>query len=438
MRVTTLLREANPLPTPETELSIRARAELRALVGPDPACEEVTAGQPSRRRRTIRVLIPIGAALAVVAVVAIPLLTKERAVVPAVPAGSPAPTGQRGQWVQTAPSPLDGRREAITAWVGDSFLVIGGTTAAPCLDAGFCEEPTVFLSDGARYTPATDTWTPIAAAPIPLALAGGAANPYPRSAVIGDQVYVLYLGDFLAYDSAADRWSQLPAPAEGAILAGATGDQLVAYPASACGDDGDCAGADFTTYYTYDPAGAVWARHTAQIGLSSSVYGISVVGSRLVVSWLEGDGLGVATIDPTSGAVAAQAGVGVSQRPVPIAVGEWAVWPREESTAWLLNARTGNWRTVDVPSESGAFQATFGAWQRDLWISGAGMASLGGQLFDPVTGLWSVPAPLPVPTQEPIISGGAESFLACGGWDGARFGSSCYTLVPEPATLTIP
>lgn len=437
MRVTTLLRDANPLPTPETELSIRARAELRALVGPDPAGDEVTAGQPSRRRRMIRVLIPIGATLAVVAVFAIPLLNKERAVVPAVPAGSPAPTGQRGQWVQTAPSPLDGRRDAITAWVGDSFLVIGGTTAAPCFDVGFCEESTV-LSDGARYTPATNTWAPIADAPIPLELSGGAANPDPRAAVIKDQVYVLYLGDFLAYDNAADRWSKLPAPPKGAILAGATGDELVAYPASACRDDGNCDGADFTTYYTYDPAGAVWASHTAEIGLSSSVYGISVVGSRLVVSWLEGDGLGVATIDLTSGAVNAQAGVGVSQRPVPIAVGEWAAWPRDDTTAWLLNTRTGDWRTVDVPSESGAFQATFGAWQRDLWISGAGMASLGGQLFDPVTGLWSVPAPLPVPAQEPIIAGGAESFLACGGWDGARFGSSCYTLVPEPATLPIP
>lgn len=52
MRITTVLREANPVPRPEKGLSARGRAELRALVGPhavDQASEP--AGQPVRPRR---------------------------------------------------------------------------------------------------------------------------------------------------------------------------------------------------------------------------------------------------------------------------------------------------------------------------------------------------------------------------------------------------
>lgn len=445
MRLTTMLRQADPIPTRETTLSVRARAELRALVGTDPTITEAhpVSARP-RRRRAVRALVLSGAALTVVAVFAVPLLQHPEAGVPAVPVESPTPTnsataGATEAWVETAPGPLSGRRDAVTTWVDDSFLVVGGTTTPPCADPSGCDQDDILLADGARYTPANDTWTSIADAPTPLTQGRGQANPYPRTATIGSTLYVLQLEAFVAYNIDSDQWSTLPVPPEGAILAGATETAVVAYPASPCGDTATpCDRADQTTYYTYDPDTSAWSSQTVDLALPTNQYGAAVAGGHLVVSWVDGNTLGAATVDLVSGAVAPQPNLGTSQRPVPITVGDWAVWPRDEDTSWLLNTATQALSMIEMPTQPGPFRATVGAWEFNLPITTAGMIALNGHLYDPNTRLWSRVPALPIPTQDPIIATGSDAILACHGWDGAGYNAACYTIRPAPATQPTP
>lgn len=455
MRLTTLLRQADPLNRAEPPhhragrphsrgdgLSARARAELRALVGGEPGASVAIA--PPRRRR--RVLVLSAALLAVVLVVAIPLLQRPVQGIPTAPAGPPIQASGipavTGRWVATAPSPLSGRRDAVTAWVADSFLVIGGTTTQPCVSSGGCAGEPAWLRDGARYLPATDSWRTIAPAPVPLRQAGGSANPYPMIAVLGQTLFVLQADRFLTYDTDADRWTALAPPPEPAYLAGASTDAILAYPASVCGQGKPepCRGSERLTYFSYDPGTAAWTRHTAPLAVPSSVYGATVVGGHLVVSWLEKNGPGVESIQLDNGTVTARSSIPTTQRPMPVAVGRWAVWTRDETRAWLLDPVMFKFTNVALPEATGAFRVGVGPWQRDLPIATAGMIALHGHLYDPASGLWSVvPAlPVPLPTQDPVIAGGTDAVLACYGWAGTAYAKDCHLLHPAPASRAHP
>lgn len=440
MRLTTLLRGADPLDHPDEGLSARARAELRALLGGDREAPVVTAP----RRRRSRALVLSGAVLATALVVAIPLLQRPVQGIPTTPAGSPRETSAApvaiGRWVATASGPLSGRRDAVTAWVADSFLMIGGTTTPPCVNSNGCAVDPVWLRDGARYTPGTDSWSTIAAAPVPLRHAGGSANPYPVTAVLGRTLFVLQSDSFLAYDTDADRWATLPPPPETAYLAGATADAILAYPASVCGEgeSGTCRGTERLTYFSYDPDAAAWTRHTTGLAVPSSVYGATVVGDHLVVSWLEKNDVGAGSVQLDNGTVTARSSIPTGQRPMPVAVGGWAVWPRDEARAWLLEPVTFKTPDIALPTAPGAFRVGVGAWQRSLPIVSAGMIALRGHLYDPASGLWSVVPALPAPTQDPIIAGGADAVLACYGWMGNAYAKDCHLLRPVPASRPHP
>lgn len=444
MRLTTLLRAADPLPTPDTGLSARARSELRALVGPEPSPIAITTGGGPRRPRTVRALVVAGAVLAVVAVVTVPLLQRPVSGVPA-PAGTPTPaaptaSAPEARWVEIAPGPLGGRRDPVTAWVDGSFIVVGGTATPPCTDTAGCEADDVALADGARYTPASDSWEPVADAPIPLLRAGGPAHPYPGAVTIGDTVYLVQGGAFLAYNATSNRWATLPTPPDDVVLAGTTSDELIAYPTSQCGGTaGACGPSEAMTWYSYQPATAGWKKHTADLSLPTpNPYGATVVGDRLVVSWLEGNTLGLATVDLGSGTVTHHPSLGTSQRPVPVTVGDWAAWTRDQDTAWFLNPATGELSMADLPTPPGPLRVTVGAWERYLPVTTAGMVGVGGQLFDPGNGRWSTVPVLPVAAQDPVVVAGPDSLLACGGWDGAGYAAACHLLHPAPATLTTP
>ncbi|MFT4294390.1 MAG: hypothetical protein QM582_03140 [Micropruina sp.] len=440
MRLTTMLRQADPLNDVPDGLSARARAELRALVGP-----ELEAAAPVRapRRRSRRALVLSGATLAAAAVLATPFLQHPVQGVPTVPVQSPARTpeapGVTGQWVPTARSPLAGRRDAITAWVADSFLVLGGTTTRPCTDAAGCSGEDVQLRDGARYHPATDSWTPIAAAPIALRQLLVLANPYPASVTLGHTVYLLQGTTFVSYDADADRWRTLPAPPDSAFVAGVIENRIVAYPWSVCADrTSRCAGTDRATFYSYDPDAATWTSHTTRLAVPSTVYGAVVAGDDLVVSWLEGKVLGVASVDLASGAVGVRARTAIGQRPVPVAVGGLAAWSRDASVNWLFDPATGKVTKVETAAEPGPLWVVSDAYRRNIPIVTAGMIALGGHFYDPGTGLWSVTPALPVPDRDPVIAAGPDAVLACHGWNGSSYAEACYLLRPAPASAKRP
>ncbi len=135
-------------------------------------------------------------------------------------------------WKPISPGPLPGRDEAAIFWTGSDYLVFGGTewgtfgipealpdgAAPPFGDGGWplgCQAYGSICSDGARYNPATDTWTPISNVGSPrvfrwdmswafgngqLFTFGGHPGDAPGS---GDPDN----GGFL-YDVASDTWKQ--------------------------------------------------------------------------------------------------------------------------------------------------------------------------------------------------------------------------------------
>ena len=94
----------------------------------------------------------------------------------------------------------------------DSYSSEAGPTRPARRVPRACRRRSLALRDGASYDPATDTWQPIADAPVPVS--GG--DPL----VLDDQLYLL-VGDssrsdspisFLRYDPGTDAWTALPTP----------------------------------------------------------------------------------------------------------------------------------------------------------------------------------------------------------------------------------
>jgi hypothetical protein len=102
--------------------------------------------------------------------------------------------------------PLSPRWMPLTVWTGREVLVLGGGVDPPCPPAASCVEPDEMARDGAAYDPDTDTWRPVADAPVDLGY-------WFRATVVGETV-VMYDGDqrWWAYDLTADSWRALPAP----------------------------------------------------------------------------------------------------------------------------------------------------------------------------------------------------------------------------------
>jgi hypothetical protein len=192
------------------------------------------------------------------------------------------------RWQPLPASPLGPRVGAVVAWAGDRMVVWGGATVPPPDNP---DAPTQMLTDGAAYVPATNSWVPVPAAPIParsgaesvwtgsrLIVTGGyhegddddrtdgaaldpasgawspiAARPAPGSCgetVPCDGVWTgtmaLFPAEGLAYEAAADRWSTVsPYPAaDASVLADPavwTGTRLLTWgsPADPSVDSGD-------------------------------------------------------------------------------------------------------------------------------------------------------------------------------------------------------
>jgi hypothetical protein len=135
------------------------------------------------------------------------------------------------EWVAMAPSPLAGRANHLMAWTGTEVVVAGGLghddfcrVEQPCV-----RRPREFFDDPAAYSPSTDTWRQLSAAPEPFT-AG-------TSAVVGDVIYVLpsELGSgapndqIWAYGIGEDSWDVIPGPDAGDQLV-TVGNALVAVP----------------------------------------------------------------------------------------------------------------------------------------------------------------------------------------------------------------
>lgn len=434
---------------------LRQRAELPAF-RPLDVTELVTEPHPSRRAsRWISLSVGVAAVGAAIALL-VPQGLGELPV-PATPAQSPSPgvtpsasPVAQGVWELTAPSPLSPRRDAVVAWVGDSYFIIGGLGEPSCPHYEDYEgqqdcpdaQP---LADGARYDPATDSWNGIA--PAPQAVFSSLVRPGPNVAVLGRTVYLLAPdGDrLLAYDVDSDRWDSLPAPKDATTLMAADA-MLVGYPWGDAVND--------VRYETFDPATGVWTSHVPDAKTPSTITGASVVANTLVISSLpEGDdtSLSVVLIDLTSGRVTDVARVRGIDTPTPglrlssVVVGGLVAWPRgdqsedansEARQAWFLDPATDVWTSVELPKKSSGLSGRSQRSERDWYITTDTMIALRGQFYDPVARRWSEVPALPVPADDPIVVGGADSVLVCYGEYDGKFSGQCYLLRPAPPTVS--
>ncbi|MGI9120122.1 MAG: Kelch repeat-containing protein [Acidimicrobiales bacterium] len=148
-------------------------------------------------------------------------------------------------WRPLPPASISGRTAGGT-WTGEEMLVWGGTA----MGSSGVVEP---LTDGAAYDPASDTWRPLA--PAPLAAREDVTSEWTGREMIvwGGRAGQEYLADGAAYDPAADTWRPLaPAPLEGRVVRGVwSGTELLVW-------GGESATVALADGAAYDPAADTW------------------------------------------------------------------------------------------------------------------------------------------------------------------------------------
>lgn len=155
------------------------------------------------------------------------------------------------EWDRIAPSPLDARVLAASAWTGAEVLIWGGS-ADPDL-AGF-------LDDGAAYDPAADTWRELPQAPIspraPLSVWTGREFLLWGTAVRVDA----RPRDGAAYDPVANSWRGIaPAPIELTdATASWTGKEMIVFGAALHG--GNKPETETAIGAAYNPTTDEWRR----------------------------------------------------------------------------------------------------------------------------------------------------------------------------------
>lgn len=355
------------------------------------------------------------AAVAIVVAIAVPLWN-ERAVT-GVPA-APAP-GVDG-WQQTAPIPIGQRLEAVSLWAQGAFYVLGGHSHCGLDDQGRPLADAVCAAslpsrgesraDGARYDPATDTWTKIADAPLPIGSGQGV--------VVGQAIYVLsepLAGHesrvVLHYDPAADTWTELPQPVDPQDR---TIRQLLTWDGGlyAATVPADCAEHECPlVIHSWDATSNSWTQFAS--GHPALYYS---AGATTLASTSDGF---VSLTDTESAAFTADTAFELPPLPFehPAAaytVGSTVVAVSEDGQAYSLDLTDPVWLRRPPPtSGEGGLQGT------NPWTSSARFFDglhvvVRGQLLNPVADTWTDVPTLPNPDWSfGSFSGSGAQILAC-------------------------
>jgi N-acetylneuraminic acid mutarotase len=198
----------------------------------------------------------VGLLLIVMALVGVFQLVRQRGT--AAPDTPPCPTEtapdvgigpqpRSGHWRELAGSGLCGRYDAAVAWTGRELLIWGGEN---CAGAACPSDRSPHLGDGSAYTPATDKWRRLSAAPVgprePAATAWTGSEMLVWGGATGDAE----AADGAAYAPAGDKWRRLaasPLSARSAAASAWTGRELLVW-----------GGGDAADGAAYDPAADRW------------------------------------------------------------------------------------------------------------------------------------------------------------------------------------
>jgi hypothetical protein len=153
-------------------------------------------------------------------------------------------------WQQLPAAPIEPRRAAMGAWTGTELVVAGG-------ESGREGQPSALLSDAAAYNPATHTWRKLPPMPVPTAGATAVWDGTEVLFIAGTTAAQSPSAAGQAYNPATNTWRQLPAmPFSRADFAAVwTGSQVLVWggvtgssPASPVPRHGEA----------YDPATSQW------------------------------------------------------------------------------------------------------------------------------------------------------------------------------------
>jgi N-acetylneuraminic acid mutarotase len=322
---------------------------------------------------------------------------------PNVPDASPqAPvsiTGP-GSWAATNASPLAQRSWTSAVWTGTEFLTFGGS-----LDGDYTPTDT-----GARYNPATDTWTPMSSV-------GAAGRRHTPLMVWSGEEMIVYAGGWGLgpidgggrYNPSTDTWG--PVSETGApslrIYGHAvwTGTHMLIWGGWAN------APGHYQDGYLYDPSADEWTSISTTGAPSGRSFGTMVwTGSRAIV-WggcdgnmgscpgAQGDG---AIYDPTTDQWSP-----ISNTDAPDARAQHkAVWTGDEMIVFggqagangsgqmnsgaIYNPDTDTWRAISTQGAPSPRCDHAAAWMGDKMLIWGGLGGeTDGFLYDPATDEWT-------------------------------------------------
>lgn len=234
------------------------------------------------------------------------------------------------------------RRSHVAVWTGSDMIVWGGATDVLTNPGNPPQVDTVLHADGARYNPATDTWSPISPVNAPT-------DPASAAVWTGGELIVWTDAGGAKYDPATDAWQALPAPLEPILGAKAvwTGSKLVVWGSSA-----HVAG---STGAVYDPATNSWqaisnANAPRRLGGQSAVW----TGTQLIVWGGHANGAvdagGIYNLQADAWRPLANCGASPRAEHSAVWTGsEMIVWGGSNAnTGQAYNPVTDTWRQLDV------------------------------------------------------------------------------------------
>lgn len=418
---------------------LRAQAERPAFRPLDAAELARRAVRPPQTGRWLRVAAAVAAVAVAGTLIASQLGNSPITAVPAVTDAPSTVARQYGQWTKIAASPLSPRWEAHGTWVAGRYLVLGGYSDFMCPANAACKIH-AWLTDGALYDPAANSWTTIAPLPVEGA---GADSPV----TLGSSVYLLADGsakgsrELLRYDTEENAWTGYPVPDK-------AGDQLVATDSSlVLLSSTDEFGA--ATDEVFDPAtGAFAALPDDPLGPSfdrSAVW----TGDRLLLSahdLVDNPGseepslMRLAELDTNLttwrdlgttkllGSAARSANGRVVWPSLGSADGgEVNNWGKSYDYGGIFDPGTGAWSALPTPPSPGGLAGS--------WLVAGERVEVDGQLLDPALLTWTTVPELPTRQEAGVtMLGGPDGVLAWGGGSYQAPTADGYLLWLEPLT----
>ena len=359
------------------------------------------------------------AAIAVVIAVAVPLWNGRP--LPASP--SPAePTP--GAWRQTAPIPIGQRYGTVSLWADGAFYLLGGIAHCGLDDRGnpvnaTCNDSNpsrgASHADGARYDPATDTWTRLADAPVPIGAGQGV--------LVGDAIYLLTdpaveqdVRLLLRYDLSTNLWAEVPQPADPGRrkvqqLLTWGGDLYAATVPANCAEY-ECA----EVIHAWDATANSWTEYASghpALYYSGGATALTAAGDGFVVLTDTGAAAFIAGAwrDLPSVPFEHPAGPAAGVVATAYTVGDMVVAISGAGQAYTLDLSDPAWRHVPAPATGQ--RGLIGDESSALFFDGTHVV-VDGQLLDPVADSWTDVPTLPNPDWTfGSFAGNGSQVLAC-------------------------